>query len=575
MLFVDAGNNRVGIGTAAPLTTMHISASAATEAVLTIQGQADAGIRLAADKANGDEGNNPYIDWYQDGQNPTSRNNRLATISLEGDAGTAFTGSLGNSLFIDTFCPNAQNSNGRPFQIATDSSRNNHGARITIEGVRGNVGLHTATPAESLHLSGAIRIDSQGRENLLVVTGTLGDDSHQMLVMSTTSDGYGDDTNFYVSGTIGSRGTSVKGTSVFGGDTVVSGNLHAAEYIYHLADADTSMRFEADQITFAAGGENLLTITEASQDIVTVGDGGDVDFKVRTNNNDNTLFVQGNTDRVGIGLNGPATTLHLKDSDVTIRLQRNDNAEAGTIEFAGSGGALGASIAHDVVGNDLVFDVFDGSGLEEAIRLGGYGSGTNRQVIILSGNTMHDGAMQPRQAADIAFFVSGAVGSAKTALKGAAAFGGDLVVSGAVIAPAGISGSITRLSDGTSYLAAGTNVTITSASNGQVTITSSGGSTSPGGANTQIQFNDGGSFGGDAGLLYNKTSNSLYAEGVITGALGFSGSLTRLVDGTSYLAAGANVTITSASNGQVVIASTDSNTEYTAGNRTYSCQYRI
>ena len=431
MFFVEGQNNRVGIGTAAPFTTVHISGSASDETALTIQGQADVGIRLAADKANGDEGNNPYIDFYQDGQNPTSRNNRLAIIAMEGDAGTSFSDSIANAFFIDTFCPNATNA-ARQFQIATDTTKNGHSARITIGGVRGNVGLHTATPEEALHLSGAIRIDSQGRENTLVVSGTTGDDSHQMLVMSTTTDGYGDDTNFYVSGTIDSRGTSKKGTSVFGGDTVVSGNLHAAEYIYHLDDTDTSIRFESDQITFAAGGESLLTLTEATQDIVTVGDGGDVDFKVRTNNNDNTLFVQGNTDRVGIGLNGPATTLHLKDSDVTIRLQRDDNSEAGTIEFAGAGGAIGASIAHDVVGNDLVFDVFNGSTIEESLRLGGYGSGTNRQVIVLSGTTMHAGAMQPRESADIAFFVSGTIRSTNTAIKGAAVFGGDTVVSGAM-----------------------------------------------------------------------------------------------------------------------------------------------
>jgi hypothetical protein len=36
-----------------------------------------------------------------------------------------------------------------------------------------------------------------------------------------------------------------------------------------------------------------------------------------------------------------------------------------------------------------------------------------------------------------------------------------------------------------------------------------GGGGSPGGSDTQVQFNDGGAFGGDAGLTYNKTSNLL------------------------------------------------------------------
>lgn len=38
---------------------------------------------------------------------------------------------------------------------------------------------------------------------------------------------------------------------------------------------------------------------------------------------------------------------------------------------------------------------------------------------------------------------------------------------------------------------------------------STGGSGTPGGADTQIQFNDGGSFGGDAGLTWNKTTDTL------------------------------------------------------------------
>lgn len=44
---------------------------------------------------------------------------------------------------------------------------------------------------------------------------------------------------------------------------------------------------------------------------------------------------------------------------------------------------------------------------------------------------------------------------------------------------------------------------------------STGGSTSPGGADTQVQFNDGGAFGGDAGLTYNKTTDALTLAGLL------------------------------------------------------------
>ena len=160
MLFVDGGLNRVGVGVETPLTLMHLSASATTECALTLQGQSDVGIRLAADKGNSTEGNNPYIDFYQDGQAPTSRNNRLATIAMEGDAGTSFTNSLANALYIDTFCPNAANSNLRQFQIATDCSSSadgaNHSARLTIEGGHGYVGIHKNNPAVELDVDGTM-----------------------------------------------------------------------------------------------------------------------------------------------------------------------------------------------------------------------------------------------------------------------------------------------------------------------------------------------------------------------------------------------------------------------------------
>ena len=104
---------------------------------------------------------------------------------------------------------------------------------------------------------------------------------------------------------------------------------------------------------------------------------------------------------------------------------------------------------------------------------------------------------------DTFFFVSGSPGDGYKSV-----FSGDVVVSGSIKTELGFSGSLTKLADGTSYLVAGNNITITSASNGSITITSTAVS-SPGGLNTQIQFNDEGSFGGSEGLTYDKTSSTL------------------------------------------------------------------
>ena len=83
---------------------------------------------------------------------------------------------------------------------------------------------------------------------------------------------------------------------------------------------------------------------------------------------------------------------------------------------------------------------------------------------------------------------------------------------------------------------------ISSASNGE-----SGGT--PGGSNTQVQFNDGGSFAGDSAFVFNKTTDTLTVSKL-------SGSITKLSDGKSLLIAGSGVSILSASNGQITISST-------------------
>jgi hypothetical protein len=157
MFYVDGGSNRIGIGTSSPQMTIDVQERTGTEAVLRMMGTADVGIRLAADSDNSGENDNPYIEWYQDGQSSNSRNNRLASMAMEGDADGTFTDSIANAIFIDAYCPNAANSNLRPIQFANDSSNNGHKARITIEGTNGYVGIWTKTPSHPLEVEGAIK----------------------------------------------------------------------------------------------------------------------------------------------------------------------------------------------------------------------------------------------------------------------------------------------------------------------------------------------------------------------------------------------------------------------------------
>lgn len=64
-----------------------------------------------------------------------------------------------------------------------------------------------------------------------------------------------------------------------------------------------------------------------------------------------------------------------------------------------------------------------------------------------------------------------------------------------------------------------------------------GGNGTPGGANTQVQFNDAGLFGGDAGFTYDKNTNTLHVDNIDAGEAGL-GNITT----TSNIVANGNVT---------------------------------
>ncbi len=158
--------------------------------------------------------------------------------------------------------------------------------------------------------------------------------------------------------------------------------------------------------------------------------------------------------------------------------------------------------------------------------------------------------------------------------------------SGAATFSAALSGSIQRTSGGVSYLVGGTNVTVTTGSNGQITIAAAAASGAPSGGqyitlatdpglsaervlspSTGLFFTDGGANGNYA-IGVNDSVFAALSGANFTGPVNFaagqvvtfngalSGSLSRLPNGLSFLAAGPNTTITTSSNGQVTISST-------------------
>lgn len=90
----------------------------------------------------------------------------------------------------------------------------------------------------------------------------------------------------------------------------------------------------------------------------------------------------------------------------------------------------------------------------------------------------------------------------------------------------GLTGSLTKLLDGTDYIVAGSGIEVEIGNKGQITI---GSTVSPGGLNTHVQFNDNNEFGGSSEFTFNNSTNTLQVENVIIdGDLTVNGTTTSV-----------------------------------------------
>jgi len=126
---------------------------------------------------------------------------------------------------------------------------------------------------------------------------------------------------------------------------------------------------------------------------------------------------------------------------------------------------------------------------------------------------------------------------------------------------------------GSQPVKAGTNISITYDGNGAPVINSTAGGGTPGGSDTQVQFNDAGTFGGDAGLTYNKTTDTLTSgylalSNMTEGSVLFAGSGGVLAqDNTNYYWDDTNdvLILGSATGNQVTNGDFSSSTGWTVG----------
>ena len=338
----------------------------------------------------------------------------------------------------------------------------------------------SANPEISLGSVGGAIFNEQGRNSDFRIEAVnkpsafkVDADTQQVLILSggagsSVNEAAGSDVSFYVSGSVDSRGTVNRGTSVFGGDVAVSGtlsvnlsdaavgsqfvvttdgkvgigtsnpayklsvggNMEVGEYIYHKNDDHTFIRFQEDQVHIKAGNKSMIKMKEDASDQVLILSGGVKASPDPAQFEDTNFFVSGS-----IGSRGTLT--------------------AGTSVF---GGDLVTSGSAEIFG-----DLF-----------------ANNSIAIGPTNPTH-----------------------------------TLTVAGTISSTEGLSGSLTALSDGSPYLLAGPNITLATGSTGAITISASGGG---GGGGGSVSFSGGN--GSDNQMITADGSGDIIAESNIT----FNGS---------------------------------------------------
>jgi len=117
------------------------------------------------------------------------------------------------------------------------------------------------------------------------------------------------------------------------GEIKLNATVTVIDEIQHEGDADTKMGFTDDDIEITVGGLSMLKMTEAGQDLITLGPGsGDVDIDF---NGD--MFLQGSNGFFGVNVAPTLGRVHINDNSFTqqtLYLSKNIASTSFTATFS-------------------------------------------------------------------------------------------------------------------------------------------------------------------------------------------------------------------------------------------------
>lgn len=100
-----------------------------------------------------------------------------------------------------------------------------------------------------------------------------------------------------------------------------SGGTETQPFYSFTGDTDSGLWLEGtDVIGLGSNGQEFLTINGTTSELAINDDGDNLDFRVETDTEVNTLFIDGSTNNVGIATNNPATAFNVGGSSSVVRI---------------------------------------------------------------------------------------------------------------------------------------------------------------------------------------------------------------------------------------------------------------